>query len=167
MSCRAGECDLQNGQAISILSSDNFFIIQVFRPSMANFWTRELKAQFHCAIEALYGKTQNPFEEVNYRAQGSRPDTSQYILRFEHELQLVDHLAFLAQTREGVKEISAACVQETDDGLIVFLATNEGVASKTLLGLRALFDVLRMEAKKGTVFSAPLLPWAFMKHVLI
>lgn len=130
---------------------------------MPNLWTAELQYAFHSTVEKLHKRVEkNPLAEVDYRTQNrqyeKRNDNSQYTLSLMHELQLADHLAFLAHTEEGVKAISAVCVEEKgdgldegDDGLLVILASNETPSDETVSGLQTLLNVLSSEKKGETL----------------
>lgn len=109
---------------------------------MPKLWQRDGEFAFHDAITRLSKLRQTPSPEVSYREQ-NYTDVSEdpnYVLRFEEELQLADHLGYLAQGCEGFPEIAAVCIEEQQDqhGLIVRLARNELHPSADLSGLRNL-----------------------------
>lgn len=116
---------------------------------MTSLWTPELRRDFHEAVETLYAITANPSEEKDYR--GSLPDTpsTKYALRLKDELQLADHVAFLAHSQEGVYAISAACVEEGDHGLVIRLASNRTPSTPTVSGLTNLLNTFSNGAREG------------------
>lgn len=120
---------------------------------MPGFWTQDLQLSFHQAVEALYARTENPLAEIDYTEQNpqwiQRGNDSQHVLSLMDELQLADHIAFLAQTQEGALAISAVCVEETVDGLVLVLAGNSVPTPKTVEGLSHLMNLLE-HARTGT-----------------
>lgn len=120
---------------------------------MTSLWTPELRRDFHEAVETLYAITANPSEEKDYR--GLLPDkpSTKYALRLKDELQLADHVAFLAHSQEGVHAISAACVEEGDNGLVIRLASNSTPSANTVLGLTKILNTLSNGACEGRTLS--------------
>ncbi|KAJ0108382.1 hypothetical protein J7T55_005359 [Diaporthe amygdali] len=91
---------------------------------MTRLWTPQLRREFHKAVETLYETSNNPSEEINYRNSLRDAPPSRHTLQLRDELQLADHVAYLAHTQEGAYTISAACVEENENGLIIRLASN-------------------------------------------
>ena len=75
---------------------------------MPDFWTPRLRRDFHQAVETLHGVTKNPSAEVSYREPPTEANSKNYTLRLKDELQLANHIAFLAHSQEGVEAISGA-----------------------------------------------------------
>lgn len=116
---------------------------------MAPLWTCELRRNFHRAVEDLHSITANPSEEKDYR--GALPDipSTNYNLSLRDESQLADHIAFLAHSKEGAHAVSAVCIEESDMGLVVCLASNKTPSSVTVTGLRRILDSLSNFARQG------------------
>ena len=74
------------------------------------------------------------------------PETS---CSLRDELQLADHVAFLAHSQEGVEAISGACVEEGQAGLIVRLASNHTPCPATVSGLQRLLCSVGGGATQG------------------
>ncbi|KAH8771770.1 hypothetical protein F5883DRAFT_415569, partial [Diaporthe sp. PMI_573] len=120
---------------------------------MVSLWTRELRQGFHEAVEDLHAITANPSEERDYR--DSLPDipSTHYALRLRDELQLADHIAFLAHSQEGVHAISAACVEESDTGLVIRLASNSTPSTLAVTGLTKILNTFSNCARQALVFE--------------
>ena len=80
---------------------------------------------------------------------------STHLLRFKHELQIADHIAYLAHSQECVEAISAACVEEHDDGLVLRLASNHSPTDFTIAGLRTLLGSISIGAARGRSAKSP------------
>lgn len=112
---------------------------------MPVFWTVDDEARIHRAIVQLSKLRQTPRQEVNYRQQyQGNSKASDYILRFEDEMQLADHVAFVAHGCEGFSEIAAVCIEEqpNQQGLLVRLARNELRYTREVENIRGLLQVL-------------------------
>jgi hypothetical protein len=122
---------------------------------MVSLWTRELRQGFHEAVEDLHAITANPSEERDYR--DSLPDipSTHYALRLRDELQLADHIAFLAHSQEGVHAISAACVEESDTGLVIRLASNSTPSTLAVTGLTKILNTFSNCARQGKISPVP------------
>lgn len=116
---------------------------------MPLLWTAELRRDFHEAVETLRSITENPSEEEDYR--NSLPDipSTNYTFRLKDELKFADHVAFLAHSQEGVHAISAACVEEKENGLVIRLASNSTPSAKTVLGLTKILNTFSNGARDG------------------
>lgn len=125
-------------------------LCQVFKVHrMPLLWTPELSREFHGAVETLRSITENPSEEEDYK--NSLPDipSSHYTFRLKDELKLADHVAFLAHSQEGVFAISAACVEESKNGLVIRLASNSTPSEKTVSGLTKILNTFSDGARDG------------------
>lgn len=125
-------------------------LCQVFKVHrMPLLWTPELSRDFHGAVETLRSITENPSEEKDYR--NSLPDipSSHYTFRLKDELKLADHVAFLAHSQEGVFAISAACVEESKNGLVIRLASNSTPSEKAVSGLTKILNTFSDGARDG------------------
>lgn len=121
---------------------------------MTPLWTPELRRAFHGAVETLYAITQTPSEERDYRDSLPETPSSEYTFRLVDELQLADHVAFLAHSQEGVHDISAACVEESDNGLVIRLASNETPSQRTVSGLEKILATFSNGARSGIIRPA-------------
>ncbi|PKS05163.1 hypothetical protein jhhlp_008531, partial [Lomentospora prolificans] len=119
--------------------------------AMPDFWTSTLQDRFHQAVKTLHSVTDKPCDEAAYRSQPSDEDGSQHKLRFRHELQIVDHIAYLAHSQQGVESISAACVEEHTDGLVVRIASNHTPTKETVTGLNRILNTI----KQGVIDKRP------------
>jgi hypothetical protein len=118
---------------------------------MPNFWTTDLRRDFHQAVNRLHRVERSPSGEKHYRHSLPQGDgASPYTLRLRDELQMADHIAFLAQSQEGVESISAVCVEESANGLVFRLASNHTPSVSTIAGLRKFLNTLRDGAVIGT-----------------
>jgi hypothetical protein len=112
----------------------------------------ESQRKFHQAVEALRNVTENPLSEELYRVR--EPDGhcgSTRILRFGDELQIADHIAFLAHSEQGVEAISAVCVEERVNGLVFRLASNSTPSEATVSGLKILLEDLSHSVTAGEI----------------
>lgn len=116
---------------------------------MSHLWTPRLRRDFHEAVEKLHDVTKTPSEETSYNLTLSESDSQTYTLRLRDELQLADHVAFLAHSQEGVEAISGVCVEEVDAGLAIRLASNRTPCQETVSGLRKILSTLSHGAAQG------------------
>lgn len=118
---------------------------------MLSLWTRELKISFHKTVFELAKTRQNPLPPINYRGQLHESNVRQleHVLSLKDELQLADHIAFLAQVSEGFAPISAVCIEERQAGLKVVLARNELRDAHVLKGLRQVVQALGRCCQEG------------------
>lgn len=124
---------------------------------MTWLWTPQLRRNFHEAVETLHAITENPSEEKVYR--DSLPDSpsTDYTLRLGDELQLADHIAFLAHSQEGARAISAACVEDCDNGLVIRLASNSTPSEQTEDGLTKILNTFSNGARRGKFWCVTVL----------
>ncbi|KAI1139321.1 hypothetical protein F5Y05DRAFT_344830 [Hypoxylon sp. FL0543] len=116
---------------------------------MPPLWKQKLSDEFHGAVERLVQKTQNPSPEVSYPDPCAEADSKKYTLCLRDELQIANHIAFLAHSQEGVKHTSAACVEETEEGLIILLASNETPSKFTHSKLRYILTIMQNGVTQG------------------
>lgn len=90
-------------------------------------------------MEELFSTAQNPIEERAYRETLADTSPTSHTLRFKDELQLADHIAFLAHSQEGVHAISAACIEEKHAEITIRLASNHTPSVPTVSGLKRFF----------------------------
>jgi len=90
---------------------------------------------------------------VSYRDLPTEADTNTYTLLLRDELQLADHVAFLAHSQEGIEAISGACVEEIQAGLIVRLASNHTPCPATVSGLRKILGTVGGGAAQGRLLT--------------
>jgi hypothetical protein len=118
---------------------------------MPELWTENAKTSFHKATFALAKTRQNPLPPIDYRSQlhSHSIDQQNHLLSLEDELQLADHIAFLAHTGEGFAAIAAVCIEERQDGLIVRLARNKLRQVGVVKGLEQVLGVLQKCCTEG------------------
>lgn len=114
---------------------------------MPYLWTARLRQDFHQALETLHAETKTPSLEVSYNEIGT--GSKNYTLRMRDELQLVNHIAFLAHSQEGVEAISGACVEEVRDGLTIRLASNHTPSPDTVSKLQNILSITSRGATQG------------------
>ncbi|KAK2005404.1 hypothetical protein LZ32DRAFT_510872, partial [Colletotrichum eremochloae] len=120
-------------------------MIRTTLAKMPLLWTIEDETKFHQAIVQVSKLRQTPRQEANYRHQyRGGLQSSDHVLRLEDEMQLADHVAFIAHSSEGFSEIAAACVEERPDqqGLLIRLARNELQRTEEVESIRCLLRVL-------------------------
>ena len=118
---------------------------------VANFWTDDAKRIFHENVRALKGKHQDPCLPRNYRTR-RLPTSECHRLSFEDELQIADHIAYLAHYKEGSERVAAAVVQELQDGkpgLVIRLAANKTPPTEIMAGLEKIIEVVENHARAG------------------
>jgi len=116
---------------------------------MPYLWTPELRQDFHEALETLHAETKTPSLEASYNESLIAVDPKNYTLRIRDELQLANHIAFLAHSQEGVEAISGACVEEVGDGLTIRLASNHTPSPGTVSELRNILSTMSRGATQG------------------
>lgn len=118
---------------------------------MPSPWDTEVLRKFHTTVEALYATRQNPVGNVAYRDDYRLDDETAglHTMWFLDELQIADHVAFLAHAQEGAHAVSAICVEERSDGLLLRLASNKRPLQDITFGLRKLFRDLCGGVQKG------------------
>ncbi|KAF5874763.1 putative zf-mynd domain-containing protein [Botrytis fragariae] len=111
------------------------------------------KRDFHEIVQQLFPKTQEPIEPQNYRSGTSRQSNS-YTLLHEEEQHLADHIAVLAQAKEGATGVSAAMIEECDSrdssSLTIRIASNETPLPKTVDELCRCLDIVEEAARAET-----------------
>jgi hypothetical protein len=132
---------------------------QIPRESYTKIWTPLLAQGFYTNLNALSTKTQTPKYPNDYRS-GShgRKSTNDYALRYEEELHVADHFAFLAHWAEGVEYVSAATLEESSQppSFTIRVASNHTPAPKVKEGLEKIISVVGKHAAEG-VYPAPVL----------
>lgn len=116
---------------------------------MPSLWTARLRQDFHQALETLHAETKTPSPEVSYDESLIGTGSKNYTLRMRDELQLANHIAFLAHSQEGVEAISGACVEEVGDGLTIRLASNHTPTPDTVSELRNILSTMSKGATQG------------------
>lgn len=98
-----------------------------------------------CKAAALY-----PYRASLRRRSTAQPG-SQRMLRLEDERQLVNDLAFIAASEEGVGAVSAAYVEEKVQSkeLVVHLAANEGVPEDVEVAIKDILSSLEQASGGG------------------
>lgn len=125
---------------------------------MPPWWDEDGERAFHEAVFKLSSLRQTPCPDVYYRQKPQRdPRSPGYILRLQDELQLADHIAFLAHDCEGPLPIAAVCIEEQQDhpGLRVRLARNHLRSPDDVRGIGQLLGVLQDCAQKGLFSRSP------------
>ncbi|OTA54455.1 hypothetical protein K449DRAFT_426227 [Hypoxylon sp. EC38] len=124
---------------------------------MPNSLDRKLQKNLDRAVKKLLDITQNPSTEVSYPTPVLRQTP-------EDESQLANHMAFLAQSHEGAKYISAACVEEMKGGSVIRLASNETPSEHTRYGLGTILNTMKDGITQG--FSRDTLRETIFDHVM-
>ncbi len=119
------------------------------RRKMTSLWTPKLQQEFHEAIERLCGVTTSPSAEASYPEPPAETEPGTYTLRLRDELQLANHVAFLAHAQEGVQAISGVYVEEAEEGLVIRLASNHTPSQSVVLGLQKILDSMARGAAMG------------------
>jgi hypothetical protein len=123
-------------------------------PPTNNFWTQASKRNFHQNVVELYKWNREPCGAENYRCQSAQ-ESDQYVLSRGEEQHIADHLAFLAQSEEGARTVSAATVEEHGEhgehgtGLTIRLAGNQTPSEEVLRGLEDILAIVQAYATKG------------------
>jgi hypothetical protein len=125
--------------------------------AMPRLWLPQARTKFHKEVDMLW--THRDKIDLNPEHYGPHSTTRQdcsnsYTIRLRDELLLADHIAFLAQSEEGVRHISAACIQENEDSLEIRLTSNETPSAERISGLRGILDVIQDYAETGSITSA-------------
>jgi hypothetical protein len=116
----------------------------------SNFWTPTSKLTFHENVVKLYNWNREPCGAEDYRCQGSQ-ESDQYVLSYGEEQHVADHIAFLAQSEEGARTVSAVTVEEDAGGarLTIRLAGNQTPPEEVLLGLNEIMGIVEAYASEG------------------
>ncbi|TVY49255.1 hypothetical protein LOCC1_G000808 [Lachnellula occidentalis] len=123
--------------------------------ALPGIWTADLSRSFYGNVNALSNKlkgNQSPRAPKNYRQSVPRAkEMKGYLLSYEEELHLADHIAFLAHVEEGVEYVSAAVLQEMSDppGFTFRLASNQTPRSTVVNGIEKILGIVRDHAKAG------------------
>ncbi|TGO20370.1 hypothetical protein BPAE_0302g00050 [Botrytis paeoniae] len=111
------------------------------------------KRDFHEIAQQLFLKTQEPTRPQNYRS-GTFRQSKSYILLHEEEQHLADHIAVLAQAKEGATGVSAAMIEECNgrdsSSLTIRIASNETPLAETVDGLRRCLGIVEEAAHAET-----------------
>ncbi len=115
-----------------------------------NFWTPQIKNTFYEHVNKLNEWNREPCAAENYR-HNLVTESDAYILSSGEEQHLVDHIAFLAQDKDGADHVTAVTVEENREGqsLTFRVAANQTPSRQTIEGLKEIFRVLEAYAKKG------------------
>jgi hypothetical protein len=123
--------------------------------SLAGIWTPDISRKFYEDVNALSRKLkpkQSPRAPKNYRGGAPRAkETKRYILPYEEELHLADHIAFLAHVVEGVEYVSAAVLQEMSDppSFTFRLASNHTPRPHVVDGIERILGIVQNHAQAG------------------
>ncbi|TGO16838.1 hypothetical protein BTUL_0023g00110 [Botrytis tulipae] len=111
------------------------------------------KRDFHELAQQLFLNTQEPIRPQNYRS-GTFRQSKSHIILHEEEQHLADHIAVLAQAKEGAAGVSAAMIEECNDrdspSLTIRIASNETPLPETVDGLRRCLDIVEEAARAET-----------------
>ncbi|KAF7917464.1 uncharacterized protein EAE98_010227 [Botrytis deweyae] len=111
------------------------------------------KRIFHEIAQQLFLKTREPIRPQNYRS-GTFRQSKSYTLLHEEEQHLADHIAVLAQAKEGATGVSAAMIEEgsgrNSSSLTIRIASNETPLPETVDGLRRCLDIVEKAAREET-----------------
>lgn len=116
-----------------------------------NFWTPNGKRAFQVAAAELGKRTSAPDGgAVGYR-QRNVDRCEGYELSCEEELHLADHIAFLTPAAEGATTITAATIEEHDDGskLVILIAANATPEPAVIEGLHNFMKTVARYASAG------------------
>ncbi|KAI9730966.1 MAG: hypothetical protein M1818_008042 [Claussenomyces sp. TS43310] len=115
-----------------------------------NFWTPVDKMKFHQKIVGLYNWNREPYGAEDYRNQVVQ-ESDQYVLTCGEELHIADHIAFLAQSEEGARTVSAATLEEHKGGagLTIRIAGNQTPSQGVLHGLEEIMKIVQAYAAKA------------------
>ncbi|KAF8860624.1 hypothetical protein BDZ45DRAFT_303714 [Acephala macrosclerotiorum] len=122
--------------------------------AVSGIWIPQLSQDFYrnvIALSARLGGSESPRAPQNYRQSHYPRSNELYVLRYEEELHLADHFAFLAHAEEGVGYVSAATIEETRNppSFTVRLASNETPEQYVLEGISRILGVVQAHAKEG------------------
>ena len=116
---------------------------------MANFWSTETQLKLHEAVANLQGLTKHPISEEYGRDHESPDAPGPHVLKLKDELQLADDLAFLANSEEGVRSVSAVTIQQRSGGIKILLTSNKTPAEPTIKGLSNILATISKYSVKG------------------
>ncbi len=117
---------------------------------MASFWGHRTKLDFHKTVADLHDITRYPVGEVSYCRDFEDSEIDTHVLKLREELQLADDLAFLANSDEGNRTVSAVTIQEGNEGITILLASNSTPTERTTKGLRKILSTIKRYASRGT-----------------
>lgn len=109
--------------------------------------------EFYQAVQNLRKRTDQPSEEHSYRCIPPS-QSAKYLLKAEDEMQLADDIAFLAQSQEGVENVTAVTLQEKAHGLVICLASNHTPSDKTVRELNETMALVSKYAFEGSYLLA-------------
>lgn len=126
----------------------------------SNFWRPDIKREFHQKVIKLQDWNREPYPPQAYR-QRDKPKSDNHVLSGGVEQHIADHLAFLAQSEEGARTVSAATIEEVagGNGMTVRIAANETPAKEVLEGLTKIGKVVEMYVAEGVYSLHGYLPW--------
>ncbi|TGO59135.1 hypothetical protein BOTNAR_0168g00090 [Botryotinia narcissicola] len=111
------------------------------------------KRDFHELAQQLFLTTQEPIRPQNYRS-GTFPQSKSHTLLHEEEQHLADHIAVLAQAKEGAAGVSAAMIEKCNGrdspSLTIRIASNKTPLPETVDGLRRCLDIVEEAARAET-----------------
>jgi hypothetical protein len=115
-----------------------------------NFWIPADKLEFHQKVVDLYNWNREPQSAEDYRNQAVE-ESERYVLKCRDELHIADHIAFLAQSKEGAKTVSAVALEEHREGheLIIRVAANQTPSQGVVLGLKNIMNTVQAYAVTG------------------
>ncbi|TVY32810.1 hypothetical protein LSUB1_G007677 [Lachnellula subtilissima] len=123
--------------------------------ALPGIWTSDISQSFYGNVNTLSKKlkpNQSPRAPKNYRQSAPRAkETNKYLLSYEEELHLADHIAFLAHAEESVEFVSAAVLEEMSDppGFTFRLASNHTPRPTVINGIEKILGIVRDHAKAG------------------
>lgn len=126
---------------------DQTFLCYIVINMSASYWTPKTKSSLR-QLAARLEKTQfdgvvyDPLSRFNSNAES-------YVLTPYHELKLANDIAYLACTEEGVRKISAVCVEESRSSLTILVASNEIPTPETVASLQKIGNAISSYASRG------------------
>lgn len=116
----------------------------------SNLWTPASKRSFHENVVNLHKWNREPCGAEDYRRKTAR-ESDRYGLTYGEELHIADHIAFLAQSEEGARTVSAATLEEHrgDQALVIRVAANETPPREVIHGLEDIVKTVQAYAIKG------------------
>lgn len=123
--------------------------------SESSVWHGIGRAAFEKRIDALHSTQYVPNSQVLKKKDWPKPREGE-ILPFKVEKQLPDDIAFVSAYGNGVKYVTAATVEASEqEGLLIRLAANGGVCARVIEAWKRLIPILEGYAKKSRWLSKP------------
>ena len=116
---------------------------------MANFWSTETQLKFHEAVGNLQGLTKHPVSDEYFRDHNSPDGPGPHVLKLKDELKLADDLAFLANSEEGARSVSAVTIQQKSGAIKILLTSNKTPTEPTIKGLSNILATISKYSVKG------------------